>query len=149
MNFTYIPPKTAIQHEIARMQEAEPDLTFQSAWDRLRKQKPQLFSHPPARITTDYEPSPEQARAAKISRAQRVIHAACEKLQEEGLTFQAAWDTVKRQRPELFAALIQAADPLATARVVKAVNYSPDYIMLRAEDADQLERKVAAGLWKD
>ena len=138
----------ALQREIAKMQEAEPGLTFTAAWRRLRQQKPHLFAQLPT--TASYEPSPEQKKAGKIWRAQRVIHAELGVLQqEENLTFQAAWDTVKRQRPELFAALIQAADPLATARVVKAVNYSPDYIMLRAEDADRLEREVAAGLWED
>jgi hypothetical protein len=77
-----------------------------------------------------------------------VIHAELGVLQqEENLTFQDAWNTLKRQRPELFRALGQAAN--SNAKLVKCVDYSPDYIMLRAEDADRLEREVAAGLWED
>jgi hypothetical protein len=134
----------ALQREIAKMQEAEPGLTFTAAWRRLRQQKPHLFAQLPT--TASYEPSPEQKKAGKIWRAQRVIHAELGVLQqEENLTFQAAWDTLKRKKPELFRALGQAAN--SNAKLIKCVESSDDYIMLRADDADELEGEVAAGLW--
>jgi hypothetical protein len=131
--------KESIQKEIDRIQDSEPGLTFTDAWKRLRKKRPDLFAYTRPSTPASYQPSPQHARAEKISRAQRLIKAALTELQkEEGLSFTEAWNTLKEHRPELFESLVEAADPGA-----------PDYIMLRAEDADLLEREVAAGLWKD
>jgi hypothetical protein len=140
----------ALQDAIAEMQEAEPNLSFTAAWSKLRKEKPHLFAELPT--AASYQPSPEQAKAGKIWRAQRVIHAELVSLQqEENLTFQDAWNRLKRRRPDLFRALGVAAG--ANVRLVKCDDDSPgdddspDYIMIRAEDADELEAEVAAGLW--
>jgi hypothetical protein len=148
MNSFKVQRSKALQQQIAQLQEAEPGLTFKAAWDRLRRQKPHLFDLPSATTTASYEPSPEQAKAGKIWRAQRVIHAETHALQqEENLTFVDAWNRLKRKRPELFAWLDRAANP--NIKLVKCDDDSPDYIMIRAEDADLLEREVAAGLWAD
>jgi hypothetical protein len=116
--------QSSIRRQIADMQEAEPGLTFTAAWKRLRSRRPDLFDYArPTASSEEYEPSPEQARAGKISRAQRVIHAQTHVLQQEdGLTFQVAWNTLKRTRPELFAALGQAAS--SNVRLLKCGNSS-------------------------
>jgi hypothetical protein len=108
----------AIRRRIADMQEDEPGLTFTAAWKRLRQKRPELFDY--ARPTADasYEPSPDQTKAGKIWRDQRVIHAELGVLQqEENLTFQDAWNRLKRKRPELFSLLDRAAS--ANVKLVK------------------------------
>jgi hypothetical protein len=131
--------QTAIQQEIAGMQEENPDLTFTAAWRRLKQQKPHLFNT--AAPSTD---SLAQARAL----VGRQIKDTVDDLRSSypGMDTSGLFALARQQNPTLFlqAARIENGE-VSGHRLVQAVN---DYIMLRAEDADELERQVAAGRWE-
>jgi hypothetical protein len=137
----------AIQQEIARMQQAEPGLSFLAAWRRLRQEKPWMFG--PEFGTRSMSASNDKQGpqgTPQLRKAQAVIHAAAQVLQrEEGLSFQEAWERLKKKHPELFERLARAGDR-GPVKVVQATG-DWSYIMLRAEDADELRQQVAAGWW--
>jgi hypothetical protein len=144
----------AIRQEIAGMMQHEPGLSFAAAWRRLKETKPWLF--PPefgARSMSSSNDATGPQGNPQIRKAQAVIHAAVGELQRsDGLTFQEAWRAVKQKRPELFSRLLREASgestPLKKIYGV-AEHDSPerDYIEIRAEDSDELERQVASGMW--
>jgi hypothetical protein len=75
------------------------------------------------------------------------------------LRFAQAWELVRKKHPDLFGAspgtdsragVAASARPgsyFAQMQALGIVNAEAPYIELRAEDAEELERQVAAGLW--
>jgi hypothetical protein len=130
----------SIQKEIAGMQEDDPNLSFTAAWRRLKQQKPHLFAT--VAPSTD---SLAQARAL----VGRNIKETIDDLRSfyPGMDTSQLFSLARQQNPALF---LQAArlenGEVPKQRLVQAVNCRP-YIMLRAEDAEELEREVAAGWW--
>lgn len=133
------------------MQQHEPGLSFAAAWRRLKETKPWLF--PPefgARSLSASNDTTGPQGNPQIRKIQASIHAAAAALQREcGLSFEEAWKAIKARRPELFERLMREAEgglEVQSPKRIWAVN-DASYIMLRAEDADELERQVASGLW--
>jgi hypothetical protein len=138
----------SLRQEIAGMQEENPALTFADAWNRLRRQKPHLFTA--AAPTTD---GLAQARAQVGQQIKDQI----DNLREyyPGMNTSGLFALARQQNPTLFVRAARIENGEEPARSVQAVNdywwtgrsASGDYIMLRAADADELERQIAAGMW--
>jgi hypothetical protein len=134
----------AIRKEIAEIQEDNPDLSFTAAWERLKRQKPHLFgSAQPQGQTANNA----LARAQMGRELKRTVDGLCQSY--PGMDTSTLFSLARQQNPALFvkAARIENGEGLDGRKLVRAANYERDYIMLRAEDADELERQVASGLW--
>jgi len=139
-----------ILQEITEMQAEDPDLSFADAWNRLRRQRPALFA-------LSGTPS-DGAHALARAQVGRELKDAVDDLRSfyPGMNTSQLFSLARQQNPALFvkAARIENGET-PKARLVRGVNdywwtrrpSREDYIMIRAEDADELERQVAAGWW--
>jgi len=106
----------AIKNEIAKMQAADPHLSFQLAWNRLQKANPSLFNF-------------KQAPVSSRPYAQGLPG-----VQQPTLSIAKA--------ATVHAALVRSNERRHAAAIGEG-----NYIELRAEDVDEMEREIAAGLW--
>jgi hypothetical protein len=91
------------------------------------------------------------------SEPKKIKEAVAEIRAERPMTFAKAWNVARTKHPELFGvspggepanvALARPDSDFAYKQAIGIINAEAPYIELRAEDVDELERQVAAGLW--
>jgi hypothetical protein len=149
MTRTATQKQQAIKAHIDQMRESEPGLSFKSAWRRVRNRQPELFdSDRPSTVTESH------ARNALRASVQRALQKKVEALRKEmpDADIKTIFAHLRAREPAL---MVQAAEAEGLPSRQSPIRITPhpvndddgDYIMLFAEDADQLQAQCDAGLW--
>jgi hypothetical protein len=137
----------AIRARIEAMRESDPNISFRAAWRRLRKERPQLFdSDRPIDSSSPQDNEQKDLRSAVLKTLIQKVKAL--RRQFPDANTQTIFAHLRSREPDLMIQASEAERP-EPIRITRKPPGDDDeaFIMLIAEDADQLLAQCDAGMW--
>ena len=143
MTYTTEQKQQAIRAHIEAMRESDPNISFRAAWRRLRTQRPQLFESDRPFTSQAQDNEQKDLRSSVLKTLIQKVKAL--RRQFPDANTRTIFAHLRSREPDL----IQAASEAEKPEPIRISHKPPDsnegegdFIMLRAEDADQLMASV-------
>ena len=146
MTYTTEQKQQAIRAHIEAMRESDPNISFRAAWRRLRTQRPQLFESDRPLTSQAQGNDQKDLRSAVLKTLIQKVQALRREMPDADT--KTIFAHLRAREPDLMIQAAQAEKP-EPIRITRQPPGDDDeaFIMLIAEDADQLLAQCDAGMW--
>jgi hypothetical protein len=147
MTYTTEQKQQAIRAHIEAKRETDPNISFRAAWRRLRTQRPQLFEsdRPIDSQAQGNDSNQKDLRSSVLKTLIQKVKALRKQFPDANT--QTIFAHLRSHEPDLMIQASEAERP-EPIRITRSPQDDDEaFIMLIAEDADQLLAECAAGLW--